>query len=239
MNVELKKDSLHSSFISGRAEKEQTKKEKLMKKMKQKLTILILVSLLALAGCNQSGTDKAKELELKEKELALKEKELESKQKAPTEGNSNKAETTEGNSDKTGKPESNSNKAEKSDGNSNKVETTKKVEKTNPAIVTSEQVNGTWIKGESVIKISALGSGKLKVSFNIFNERTLNQGSADGVANIDGIDATFSPQVDGAKDKCKFTMKFTGGKMIVEQFGDPFDCGFGNGVSADGTYTKK
>lgn len=66
-----------------------------MKKMRQKLTILIILSLLALAGCNNSGTDKSKELELKEKELALKEKELESKQKSPTEGNSNKAETTE------------------------------------------------------------------------------------------------------------------------------------------------
>ena len=36
-------------------------------KIKQTLTILIILSLLALAGCNQSGTDKSKELELKEK----------------------------------------------------------------------------------------------------------------------------------------------------------------------------
>ncbi len=63
--------------------------------MRQKLTILIILSLLAVAGCNNSGTDKSKELELKEKELALKEKEIESKQKAPTEGESNKAETTD------------------------------------------------------------------------------------------------------------------------------------------------
>ncbi len=62
--------------------------------MRQKLSILILLSLLALAGCNNSGTDKSKELELKENELALKEKNLELKQKAPTEGDSNKAETT-------------------------------------------------------------------------------------------------------------------------------------------------
>jgi hypothetical protein len=107
-----------------------------------------------------------------------------------------------------------------------------------PAIVTAEQVNGTWGKGESVIKILALGGGKLKVFFSIFNERNLNAGTADGEAIIEGIDAAFSPMVDGAKNKCKFTMKFTDGKLIVEQFGDPFDCGFGNGVSADGTYTK-
>ena len=199
-----------------------------MKKMRQKLTILIILSLFALAGCNQSGTDKSKELELKEKELALKEKELEAKQKAPTESNSNKAATTEGNS----------NKAEKSDGNSNKTETTKKVEKTNPSIVSGEQVNGTWTKGESWIKIKAIGGGKLYVNFSIFNERTTNSGQADGVANIEGIDATFSPEVDGAENKCKFTMKFTGGKMIVNQLGTDADCGFGMGVSADGTYTK-
>ena len=63
--------------------------------MRQKLTILILLSLLALAGCNNSGTDKAKELELREKELALKEKELELTKKNP------KADD----SDKTAKPE--------------------------------------------------------------------------------------------------------------------------------------
>jgi outer membrane murein-binding lipoprotein Lpp len=63
--------------------------------MRQKLTILIILSLLFLAGCINSGTDKSKELELKEKELALKEKELELKQKAPKEGDSDKTETTE------------------------------------------------------------------------------------------------------------------------------------------------
>ena len=57
--------------------------------------MLIILALFAFAACNNSGTDKAKELELKEKELQLKEKELESKQKAPTEGESNKAEATE------------------------------------------------------------------------------------------------------------------------------------------------
>ena len=195
-------------------------------KIKQTFTFLIFLSLLALAGCNQSGTDKSKELELKEKELALKEKELELKQKAPTEGNSNKAE----------KPESNSNKAEKPESDSNKTETTKKVEKTNPATVTAEQVNGTWSKGESWIKIKALGGGKLNVNFSIFNERTTNAGQADGVANINGIDATFSPK---DFENCRFTMKFTGGKLIVKQFGTDLDCGFGMGVSADGTYTKK
>jgi uncharacterized protein YgiM (DUF1202 family) len=68
---------------------------KLRKKMRQKLTILILLSLLALAGCNQSGSDKAKELELKEKELALKEKELELTKKTPKADDSDKPEKAE------------------------------------------------------------------------------------------------------------------------------------------------
>jgi hypothetical protein len=51
--------------------------------MRQKLAILIVLSLLALTGFGDSGTDNSKELELKE--LALKEKELVSNQKAPAE----------------------------------------------------------------------------------------------------------------------------------------------------------
>ena len=63
--------------------------------MRQKLTILILLSLLALAGCGGSGADKAKELELKEKELALKEKELNLTKKTPKADDSDKTEKTE------------------------------------------------------------------------------------------------------------------------------------------------
>ncbi|MBX7170894.1 MAG: SH3 domain-containing protein [Pyrinomonadaceae bacterium] len=63
--------------------------------MRQKLTILIILSLLALAGCGGLGTDKAKELELKEKELALKEKELELTNKNPKADDSNKKEKSE------------------------------------------------------------------------------------------------------------------------------------------------
>jgi hypothetical protein len=63
--------------------------------MRQKLTILILLSLLAFAGCNNSGTDKARELELKEKELALKEKELELTKKNPKAVDSDKTEKPE------------------------------------------------------------------------------------------------------------------------------------------------
>ncbi len=70
--------------------------------MRQKLTILIILASLFLAGCDNSAGDKSKELELKEKELALKEKELELKKKAPdgdsenaSDGDSGKAEETE------------------------------------------------------------------------------------------------------------------------------------------------
>ena len=63
--------------------------------MRQKLAILILLSLLALAGCGGSGADKAKELELKEKELALKEKELQLTKKNPKADDSDKTEKSE------------------------------------------------------------------------------------------------------------------------------------------------
>lgn len=63
--------------------------------MRQKLAILILLFLLAFAGCGGSGTDKAKELELKEKELALKEKELELTKKNPKADDSDKTEKSE------------------------------------------------------------------------------------------------------------------------------------------------
>ena len=65
--------------------------------MRQNLTMLIILALFAFAACNNSGTDKAKELELKEKELALKEKELDLKQKSSKNGDSEKA----GNTNKT------------------------------------------------------------------------------------------------------------------------------------------
>ena len=73
-------------------------------KMKQTFTILILLSLLALAGCNIPGTDKSRELELKEKELALKEKELELKEKG-SKDDSAKAGKSEGDSEKAEKTE--------------------------------------------------------------------------------------------------------------------------------------
>lgn len=67
--------------------------------MKQTFTVLMLLSLLALAGCN-TGTDNAKELELKEKELELKEKELKLKEKESKKDDSDKAEESEDDSDK-------------------------------------------------------------------------------------------------------------------------------------------
>lgn len=187
-------------------------------KIKQIFTLLIFLSLLVLAGCSKSGTDKATEPE--------------SAKKPSTEENSNKTVKPEANSNN---PIANSEKGGKED-NSNKAESTQTTEKTNPGIVTADQVNGKWTNGESWITIKAIGGGKLKVYFSIFNERTTNAGQAEGVANIDGIDATFSPE---EFEKCKFTMKFTGGKLIVKQFGTDMDCGFGMGVSADGTYTKQ
>lgn len=59
--------------------------------MRQKLAILIVLSLLALTGFGDPGTDNSKELELKE--LALKQKELVSKQIAPAQKNTKTPDT--------------------------------------------------------------------------------------------------------------------------------------------------
>lgn len=74
-------------------------------KMKQTFTILVLLSLLALAGCNNSGPDKSKELELKEKELELKEKELELKEKGSEDDSDKVEKESEDDSDKAEKTE--------------------------------------------------------------------------------------------------------------------------------------
>jgi outer membrane biosynthesis protein TonB len=116
--------------------------------MKQKLTILILLSLLALAGCNNSGTDKARELELKEKELALKEKELELTQKNPKANDSTKTEKSE-------KPE--------------KTETPKPVKKVEPPSgATVATINASDVVARSQPSLTAKKIALLKKGQKVF-----------------------------------------------------------------------
>jgi len=105
--------------------------------------------------------------------------------------------------------------------------------------VTAAQVNGTWkIKGGE-FKIWALGQQRLQVEFSGVYEYkttqgpTANTGEGSGIATIEGDTAIFKPE--GAEEECRITLKFTGGKLVVTQTGI---CGFGNNVTAAGTYKK-
>jgi hypothetical protein len=105
--------------------------------------------------------------------------------------------------------------------------------------VTAAQVNGTWEMKGGEFKIWALGQQKLQIEFSGSYEYKspagpmANTGEGSGIAVIEGDTAIFKP--DGAEDECKITLKFTRGKLIVTQTGV---CGFGNNVTAEGTYKK-
>ena len=106
-------------------------------------------------------------------------------------------------------------------------------------VVTAAQVNGTWRSKYGEFKILALGKQRLKVEFSgTYEYKTpsgpmANVGEGSGIATIEGDTATFKPE--GAEDECKIIMKFTGGKLVVTQ---ESYCGFGNNVTADGTYRR-
>jgi hypothetical protein len=110
-------------------------------------------------------------------------------------------------------------------------------------IVSAREANGTYRSGHNEIEILALGHNKLRVSFDLtFEYQTqmgpsANEGSAEGEATIENDTAVFHPP---DTTECTITIKFlTGGRIKVTQAGDSADCGFGNRVRADGTYTKR
>jgi hypothetical protein len=107
-----------------------------------------------------------------------------------------------------------------------------------PQIVTAAQVNGVYRFYKSEFRILALGQNKLKVQFDgvyVTLSKSVNVGYASGEATIEGNVATFVPP---DTERCKITMKFLPGKMVVTQEGDDFECGFGHNVNAAGTYKK-
>jgi hypothetical protein len=109
---------------------------------------------------------------------------------------------------------------------------------TKPQIVTAAQVNGVYRFYKSEFRILALGQNKLKVQFDgvyVNLAKSVNVGYAGGEATIEGNVATFVPP---DTERCKITMKFLPGKIVVTQEGDDFECGFGHNVNAAGTYKK-
>jgi hypothetical protein len=105
--------------------------------------------------------------------------------------------------------------------------------------VTAAQVNGTWKTKYGEFKIWALGQQRLQIEFSgVYKYESsqgpsANEGQGSGIATIEGDNAIFKPE--GAEEECRITLKFTGGKLVVTQTGI---CGFGQSVTAAGTYKK-
>jgi hypothetical protein len=108
--------------------------------------------------------------------------------------------------------------------------------------VTAAEATGTYrdAKGNSEIRILALGHGKLKVQLALVYEfksgegPMANLGDALGEATIENDVAVFVPAETG---DCKITMTFLpNGKLKVEQQGE--ECGFGHNVRAEGMFRK-
>jgi len=93
------------------------------------------------------------------------------------------------------------------------------------------------------IKILPLGKGRLQIAFLLIyphtvgaGERVINNGAAQGIAQIKGDTAVFTNAEWGA---CRIVVKFTRpGEIKVTQSTTKSDCGFGFNVRADGTYKK-
>lgn len=111
-----------------------------------------------------------------------------------------------------------------------------------PKVVTSARANGIYRSRNNEIRMLALGHNKLRVQLDLTYEYksnwgpTANVGQALGEATIENDVAIFHPP---ESPNCTITIKFVAGNKIkVTQDRDASDCGFGNKVFADGTYTK-
>lgn len=108
----------------------------------------------------------------------------------------------------------------------------------NSKVITATQANGIYRYYDNEFRILALGHNKLKVQFDgVYHTiaKSVNMGTATGEATIDGNIATFVPEDTTG---CKITMTFGPGKLIVQQEGEDFACGFGHNVNSTGTYRK-
>jgi len=105
-------------------------------------------------------------------------------------------------------------------------------------VVTAAQTNGVYRYYQSEFRVLALGHKKLKVQFDgiyMTLAKSPNMGYAMAEATIEGNVATFIPP---DTERCKITMTFLPGKLVVKQDGSDADCGFGHNVNATGTYRK-
>ncbi|HTH50871.1 MAG TPA: hypothetical protein VL501_03000 [Pyrinomonadaceae bacterium] len=116
--------------------------------------------------------------------------------------------------------------------------------------VPASEVNGTFemkftgrFKGNSnEVRIYALGGGKLHVAMLLTFPYTMGNGEL--MANVGELNEVFEIHGDEASfisndNQCSLTIKFLRpGTIKVGQQGSDVDCGFGNRVSATGTYHK-
>ena len=117
--------------------------------------------------------------------------------------------------------------------------------------VPASEVNGTFrmsFKGKyrgnyNEIRILALGHGQLRIGMDLTYPYTMqngelmaNVGQLDGQAAIEGDTAIYSSREFG---RCEITIKFVRhGTIKISQDRSDVACGFGNNVTAGGTYMK-
>lgn len=101
---------------------------------------------------------------------------------------------------------------------------------------------GKYKGSSSEIRVQSLRGGKIKFGLDLIYPYTMPNG--DLIANIGELDGEAAITADTAVYKsddgaCTITFKFVrAGVMKVSQDGSDADCGFGDRVTADGTYKK-
>jgi hypothetical protein len=99
--------------------------------------------------------------------------------------------------------------------------------------VVSVAFDGTYESPSGKIVVRALNDHALKVSIHL--QRGTSSGVAEGTARLEGVVATYTSSEFGP---CSIRMTFVGPVVTVTQTGRDFECGFGHGVWANGTYTR-
>jgi hypothetical protein len=67
---------------------------------------------------------------------------------------------------------------------------------------------------------------------------SFNQGMTDGTIVFKNDTASFDNTFEGAEDPCLLRFKAKGNVININSMSSSFNCGFGNGVNADGDYTR-
>ncbi len=89
--------------------------------------------------------------------------------------------------------------------------------------------------------------GLLKIDENVYRFwldinkgwPSYNMGEATGTITIKGDSAVYDNSYENAKSKCLLHFYFKKDKVVLTADAVSFDCGFGNGVYADGSYMRK